>query len=166
MKITIVDYDPDWPELFEIEKLRLMDVLLKIEINIEHIGSTSVEGLAAKPVIDILIGVNKFIHAEELVKPIINLGYQYISEFEDVMPYRKFFIKEDFQVRTHHVHMVETGTEFWNRHLGFRNYLRQNSDIRDAYGDLKKHLAKKEWKDGNEYASAKTEFIQSIEKLI
>jgi GrpB-like predicted nucleotidyltransferase (UPF0157 family) len=166
MKIIIVDYNPEWPALFQLEKSGLEKILNDGGIIIEHIGSTSVEKLAAKPVIDILIGLENFDKAGNYIHPIISLGYQYISQFEDVMPFRRFFIKEVEEIRTHHIHMVGRGTEFWNRHLAFRDHLRNNAQARNSYADLKKELSKKEWKGGNEYASAKTAFIQRIEKLI
>jgi GrpB-like predicted nucleotidyltransferase (UPF0157 family) len=164
MKVSISDYNPLWPHLFQLEKQGLENVLNDKEITIEHIGSTSVENLAAKPVIDILIGLN-FKETERHILPIINFGYNYISQFEDAMPFRKFFTKDLDGKRTHHIHMVERGTEFWDRHLAFRNYLRNNTEARVAYENLKKDLSKKDWMDGNEYAAAKSEFIQRIEKL-
>ncbi len=94
------------------------------------------------------------------------LGYTYIAAYEDVMPYRRFFIKEKDGVRTHHIHMVEKDTEFWERHLAFRDCLRNNTLERQAYYKLKKELSSKEWKDGNDYAAAKTDFIRTIEKKI
>jgi GrpB-like predicted nucleotidyltransferase (UPF0157 family) len=157
MKIIIQEYSDTWPKLFELEKIILTERL------IEHIGSTAVKGLGAKPVIDIIVGLPDFMRACNFIKPITDLGYEYISRFEDVMPYRRFFIKESSGIRTHHIHMVEAGSEFWLRHLAFRDYLRANENVRNEYESLKKKLSEKEWKDGNEYNDAKTEFIKGIE---
>ena len=79
------------------------------------------------------------------------------------MPYRRFFTKDSNGKRTHHIHMVEIDTEFWSRHLKFRDQLRNNSNYKDQYYKLKLDLAKREWKDGNEYAAAKSEFIKMVE---
>ena len=118
----------------------------------------------AKPVIDIMIGLIDFNTANNHISAITELGYTYVSEFENEMPYRKFFTKEFNGKRSHHIHMVELKTEFWNRHLKFRNHLRLDNEDRDKYMDLKMNLAKREWTDVNEYASAKSEFIRNIEK--
>ena len=132
---------------------------------IEHIGSTSVAGLCAKPIIDILLGVHSLDDADSIVPNMIELGYDYISKYEDVMPYRRYFNKYENEVGKFHVHTVVIDSDFWNRHIKFRNILRKNENIRNDYCMLKKELAKKEWKDGNEYADAKTDFIRRIEKM-
>jgi GrpB-like predicted nucleotidyltransferase (UPF0157 family) len=163
MKVIIKEYSDNWPKLFESEKIALTQALNDPSILIEHIGSTAVKGLGAKPVIDIMIGLSDFTIANKFIKQITDLNYEYITKFEDVMPYRRFFIKENSGIRTHHIHMVEAGTEFWLRHLAFRNYLRANENVRNEYESLKKKLSEKEWKDGNEYNAAKTEFIKRIE---
>jgi GrpB-like predicted nucleotidyltransferase (UPF0157 family) len=166
MKIIIQEYSDIWPTLFESERTALVEVLNDPSILIEHIGSTSVKGLAAKPVIDIIVGLPDFKIAENYIKPITDLNYEYISQFEDIMPYRRFFIKESSRIRTHHIHMVQTDSEFWVRHLDFRDYLRANENSRNEYQDLKKKLSEKEWNNGNEYAAAKSDFISSINQLI
>jgi GrpB-like predicted nucleotidyltransferase (UPF0157 family) len=79
------------------------------------------------------------------------------------MPFRRFFIKEQDGTRTHQIHMVGIGSEFWERHLLFRDYLRRNPGVAAKYAALKKKLAEREWGDVNEYADAKTEFIRKIE---
>ncbi|HXV99080.1 MAG TPA: GrpB family protein [Anaerolineae bacterium] len=163
MKVTIIEYSPAWPKLFEQEKILLQNMLEKTGVIIEHIGSTSVVGLAAKPIIDIMIGLPDFAIANKLVPKFIARGYNYISKYEDVMPERRFFIKKSHETNTHHIHMVQIGSEFWERHLLFRDFLRNNPDVAQAYASLKIDLAKCEWQDGNEYAEAKTEFIRNIE---
>jgi len=163
MKIIIKEYSDEWPKLFDLERSQLIETLKDPSTLIEHIGSTAVEGLSAKPVIDIIIGLPDFRIANDYIKKISGLGYEYISRFEDVMPYRRFFIKESSGIRTHHIHMVEAGSEFWFRHLAFRDYLSANENTRNEYQVLKKKLSEKEWKDGNEYNAAKTEFIKGIE---
>jgi len=164
MKVTIVEYRPEWQRLFEREKELLQNVLGRDTTIIEHIGSTSVIGLAAKSIIDIMVGLHEFSIANSLVPKIKALGYDYIPEYEDTLPYRRFFSKKVQETATHHIHMVEIGSEFWERHLLFRNYLRENPQVAKEYASLKKELAEREWLDTNEYADAKTEFIRSIEK--
>lgn len=163
MKVTVAEYSSLWPELFEQEKHLLQSVLTDTGVVIEHIGSTSVAGLAAKPIIDLMLGLPDFSLADSLIPTITAQGYIYISKYEDVMPERRYFTKKQGQTTTHHLHMVQRGGEFWQRHLLFRNFLRQHPETAHAYAALKKELAQREWQDGNEYAEAKTEFIRSIE---
>lgn len=163
MKVSIVEYCPQWREMFEEEKRLLQAVLAEVSAKVEHIGSTAVNGLAAKPIIDIMIGLPNFSVADSLVSRIENLGYEYFNKYEDEMPYRRFFAKNSNGIRTHQIHMIETGSEFWERHLLFRDYLRQNPEMTNDYAALKKQLAEREWADVNEYADAKTKFIKGIE---
>jgi GrpB-like predicted nucleotidyltransferase (UPF0157 family) len=165
MEILLVEYDADWPGAFKRECDLLTNVLGDTASGIEHVGSTSVRGLISKPIIDIMIGLRDFGEADRLVVKIEKLGYDYYQQYEDVMPYRRFFKKVHNATATHHIHMVEIDSEFWKRHLLFRDYLRDNPDTADEYAQLKKNLARQDWQDMNEFADAKTEFIRRIEKL-
>jgi GrpB-like predicted nucleotidyltransferase (UPF0157 family) len=165
MKVVIVDYRPEWPGMFNSEQALLADALAHADPVIEHVGSTSVPGLAAKPVIDILIGLHDFGIADSMVPAIVSLGYVYVSKYEDVMPYRRFFTRTIDGVRSHNLHMVGIGGEFWKRHLLFRDWLRTHPDDLDGYAELKRSLAEREWRNVNEYADAKTEFIRRIEHI-
>lgn len=163
MKVTIVEYRPEWQTMFEDEKKILETALGDVRAKIEHIGSTAVTELAAKPVIDLMVGLEDFSIADSVVPKIEALAYDYIQKYESVMPFRRFLIKERDGIRTHHIHMVGIGSEFWERHILFRDYLRQNTDVAVQYASLKRELARRDWKDVNEYADAKTEFIREIE---
>lgn len=133
-------------------------------MQIEHIGSTAVPGLAAKPIIDIMVGLENFALADSLVPRVTTLGYEYVQKYEAVMPLRRYFRRDTNGARSHHLHMVAVGGEFWERHLLFRDYLRQHPDVAADYAALKRQLAAREWHDVNDYADAKTEFIRSIEE--
>jgi GrpB-like predicted nucleotidyltransferase (UPF0157 family) len=150
--------------MFEDEKARLMALVGEWVADIQHIGSTSVPGLGAKPVIDILIGVRSLADADaHCLQPIVSLGYEYVPAYEAGMPYRRFFRKNDAQgERTHHIHLVEIGGEFWERHLVFRDYLRAHPEAAKDYERLKRELAPR-FTNGNDYAEAKTDFIRSVE---
>ncbi len=162
MQIIIEEYQRNWPQEFEEEK-ELLGKVLPASSVIEHIGSTAVPGLAAKPIIDIMIGLTDFTVADELVPRIVSLQYEYLKYIEAQIPYRRFFRKFQEERRTHHIHMVEVNSEFWNRHLAFRNYLRNHDEAVADYATLKRELAQRDWDDMNDYADAKTEFIRSIE---
>jgi GrpB-like predicted nucleotidyltransferase (UPF0157 family) len=163
-KIVIADYNPHWSVMFEEEKNRLINSIGQWALDIQHIGSTSIPGLGAKPVIDIMIGVGTLQEADTYcLVPISGLGYEYIKKYEDQMPYRRYFSKsQNGNVLEHHIHLAEKGSEFWKRHLVFRDYLRVNPEAAREYEQLKRTLAP-QFTDGNEYAAAKTEFIKGIE---
>ncbi len=110
MKVAIVEYRPEWQRLFEREKELLQNALGRDTAIIEHVGSTSVIGLAVKPIIDVMVGLHEFSIANSLVPKIKALSYDYIPQYEDVMPYRRFFIKKVQETATHHIHMFEIGT--------------------------------------------------------
>jgi GrpB-like predicted nucleotidyltransferase (UPF0157 family) len=162
--IVIVDYDPQWPAMFAAEQVRLLDVVGDWVTDIEHIGSTSVPGLGAKPVIDMLVGVRALTDADaRCIQPICGLGYEYIQEFETVMPFRRYFRRLTDELKhSHHIHLVEQESEFWERHLLFRDYLRTYPEQAREYEQLKRRLAP-QFSDVNDYAQAKTEFIRAAE---
>ena len=165
MKIKIESYNDNWPYFFEDIKSRIMDNIDKDNITIEHIGSTSVKDLASKPIIDILIGI-KFQELDDYITPIKDLGFTYMKEYEKEIPNRRFFFLENNTKRIAHIHLVKIDSRWYKRHIAFRDELRSNEVIKKEYEELKYTLAKKEWKDGNEYADAKTKFIKSIEKSL
>ena len=164
--ITIVDYDPQWPEIYERERDFIEGIISGLDYRIEHIGSTSVKGLGAKPVIDILLELEDFDKdSEKMVELMAEAGYNYIDTFEYTMPYRRYFNKKcDGVITGYHIHSVQTGGWFWNRHIAFRDYLREHDDVRDEYCRVKKELSKKVWDDKNDYAWAKTEFIVPVQE--
>jgi GrpB-like predicted nucleotidyltransferase (UPF0157 family) len=163
MKVSVVEYSPEWSKLFENEKKIIRRALAGVAARVEHVGSTAVAGLAAKPIIDIMVGLEDFSVADELVPRVEALAYVYVKKFEAVMPFRRFLFKEQGGTRTHQIHMVAVGTEFWDRLILFRDYLRQNPAVVEKYASLKRELAEREWDDVNDYADAKTEFVRGIE---
>jgi GrpB-like predicted nucleotidyltransferase (UPF0157 family) len=161
--IVISDYNPIWPDLYAHEERRIVDALGDLLVAIEHIGSTSVPGLAAKPRIDIMPGVASEADLDRVIEPITGLGCEYIAKWEDEMPSRRLFSRETSgeQIACN-IHVVVFGGEFWERHLLFRDYLRRNPDVAAEYERLKRDLAPR-FTVSNEYARAKTDFITSIE---
>jgi GrpB-like predicted nucleotidyltransferase (UPF0157 family) len=186
MKITIAPYDPAWPEMFQEEEQRIAALLGELSPRIEHIGSTSVPGLAAKPVIDIAVGMQSMEDLDRVPERMLqDPHYRYLRVYEDSMPLRRFFLRiaspeqlaqipqivdeERWTVhpailtRQYHIHIWPEDTEEFQRHIRFRDYIRSHPEARQAYEDLKRELAEKEWKHGNDYAGAKTRFIRAIE---
>jgi GrpB-like predicted nucleotidyltransferase (UPF0157 family) len=161
--IRVDDYNPAWPRHFEEARDLLRRALGDAILEIQHVGSTAVPGLAAKPIIDIMIAVPDLDRArEQCVRPLANLGFDYVPEFEAVMPYRLYFRKGI--PRTHHIHMVQPDGEFWERHLLFRDYLRKHPAAVAEYAALKKRLAEEHGSDMDGYTEAKSDFIRGIEQ--
>ena len=156
-RVELVDHDPGWAELFEKERLRLSPIFDGRAVAIEHIGSTSVPGLSAKPIVDVLVGVSDLELPEEVVEGIQALGYEYLGEHG--LPGRLFFRKHP---RTHHVHVVAHGGEHWHRQLTFRDALRADSEERRRYDELKRRLAA-EGHSRDVYTELKTPFIREVE---
>jgi GrpB-like predicted nucleotidyltransferase (UPF0157 family) len=161
--IVIADYDPRWPYLYEDEARRISEALGDLLVRLEHIGSTSVPGLAAKPRIDIMPGLASEDDLDRVIAPLTGLGLRYIPDYEDEMPYRRLFSRDADDDRIAcNVHVVAVGSEFWERHLLFRDYLRRHPDVADDYARVKRELAPR-FTVTNDYAEAKTVFIKSIE---
>jgi GrpB-like predicted nucleotidyltransferase (UPF0157 family) len=161
-KIIIDTYDPSWPAQFADERQRLEAAIGPHIDSIEHIGSTAVPGLGAKPVIDMLVGLRSLDDAASCIAPVVSLGYVYVPEFEAELPERRFFRRDINGQRSHHIHMVEVGSDFWVEHLRFRDYLCQHPQAVADYEALKLRLAAEFVDDVNAYASAKTEFVRGI----
>lgn len=155
---------------------------------IEHIGSTSVKGLSAKPIIDILIGVSDEDVLEKAIAPLLANGYVHYAVYNTFMPYRRFFVKHkisrcdlalpdiitavheipttsyEHNQRLAHIHILPFLSEHWIRHLAFRDYLRTHAAIRTRYQALKERLSQKEWPDGTDYNNAKDAFLKLEER--
>jgi len=160
--VIIEVWNPAWAERFQKERQRLHDIFSTCGVTIEHIGSTAVPGLAAKPVIDIMLGATKLEDIEERIEALTSAGYSYISGFEDQLPQRRFFILEHNGTRAVHLHAVVKSSPFWHTHLAFRDILRNNPDIRQQYENLKTELAAIHRHDREAYCDAKADFIQGV----
>lgn len=159
-EITIEDYNPNWSKQFDEEKEKLKEILTDKYISIEHIGSTSVEGLCAKPILDIAIGVNDLEIVSEFIEPLKQIGYEFVYHKE--FPQRRFFRKGQWGSGTHHIHFYQYHGEHWNNQILFRNYLRVNPDVLKEYQKLKINLAEKFRFDRASYTTNKASFIQNV----
>jgi GrpB-like predicted nucleotidyltransferase (UPF0157 family) len=157
--VVIVDYDPQWPILYEEEKGRILGVIGHAVVAIEHVGSTAVPGLGAKPTIDIIVGIRQLADAEECIELLRSIGYEYVPEYNDIIPERRYFHKGPPEARTQHLHMVEVTSDFWERHVLFRDYLRTHPEEARRYHKLKKELSAEFGSDREGYTDAKTAFI-------
>jgi len=146
--------------LFAEEAAQIREAIGEIITSIEHIGSTSINGIAAKPIIDIAVGAGKIADGESCVRPLENIGYEYRGEHG--IAGRFYFVKGE--PRTHHLHLVEIGSDFWRSHLLFRDYLRENQAVAEDYENLKKELAKRYAENREAYTNGKAAFIENVLK--
>jgi GrpB-like predicted nucleotidyltransferase (UPF0157 family) len=186
MKIEVKPYNPEWPNQFLHIKKELNLILGFLYPKIEHIGSTAVPNLAAKPVIDVLVGIENLADLDKTIEPMIQNQYIYYEIFNSVAPQRRLFVglknKEDYlkfrstysendsipheeihQGRLSHVHIWEHGSSDWVRHIAFREYLKEHPEAKNRYEAIKKQLSLKSWRNGMEYNDGKDSFIKAVE---
>jgi GrpB-like predicted nucleotidyltransferase (UPF0157 family) len=157
--IVIVGYDPGWPQRFESEAATFRTAI-PAAVAIDHVGSTAVPGLDAKPTIDIQLSVTDLSDRSSYEPQLQSLGYVL---FPDDEPEHEFFRRPDPLPRDFHVHVCEMGGDWSRRHIGFRDHLRANPEDAVAYAALKRRLARLHRHDGEAYSEAKTDFIRAIE---
>ena len=157
-EIRIVDYDVAWPKKYEANARVIADAIGASALRIEHIGSTSVPGLAAKDIIDILVVVQDSANESAYRPQLEAVGYVLRVREPEWNEHRMFRTKE----KDVHVHIYSSGCPEIERNLSFRDRLRRNIDDRRRYEQRKRELAVKEWSDMNEYAEAKSTVIESI----
>ncbi len=161
-RIEVVPHDPNWADLYREEAGKLAAIFGEAAVGIHHVGSTAVPGLNAKPVIDVLVEVDDLEKVEGFNGPMIELGYE--SKGEHGIPKRRYFSKDTAGVRTHHVHVFQSGHLDIQRMLNFRDYLSAHPDDVRAYQRLKEALAKKFPEDIVSYTEGKSEFIRGIDQ--
>ena len=159
--VRLVPYVIEWKRIFEEEKIRLQVAVGMYVLDIQHVGSTSIPGMVAKPIIDIAIAVMNFEEACICIKPIEQLGYEYKGE--NGIPRRHLFAKGE--PRTHHIHMNEIGSSEWNDQIIFRDYLTQHQEIATEYAELKIEAARRYPTDRQAYLDSKAPFIERVLRL-
>ena len=162
-RIVVFDHDPAWAAMFERERARVQDALGPIVVTVEHVGSTAVPGLAAKPIIDLLVGVRSLPEARSCcVQPLQALDYRYMAEYEAWPPGEMLFRKGPPGPWTHHVHLMEPTSPRWEEFTLVRDYLRRHPEVASAYADLKRALALVFEDDIAGYRNAKAPFIEAV----
>ena len=159
--VRLVPYATEWVQQFELEKSALRQVLAAHILEIQHVGSTAIPGMLAKPIIDIAIAVTDFEQARVCISLMEGLGYEYRGE--QGIPRRHMFAKGN--PRTFHVHMLEIESLEWQNHLLFRDYLCQHLDAAKEYAQLKLQLATQYPQDRVAYTDGKAPFIQRVLQL-
>jgi len=160
--INIQSYDESWPVRFQAVKDRLRASFRTERPAIEHFGSTAVQGMAAKPIIDILLGFSDWQQIDSSQARLSELGYLYRPDFEEVVPERRFFTRERNEQVEVNLHVAVAGEAFWTDRLQFRDELRRRKDLAAAYYRLKKELARRFVNDRPAYSNAKTPFVHGV----
>lgn len=160
--MTIADYSPHWPAQFDAEARVLRSAFGDDTIDVEHVGSTAVPGLGAKPVIDMLLGASSLAQIEHHIRDLEAVGYRYVPEFERQLPLRRYFVKPNRGDAHFHLHAVERGGAFWLDHLRFRDALREQPALCEQYLTLKRQLAASFQMDRAGYTDAKASFIEGV----
>ena len=159
--LIVASYQNDWPNKFASERLALEAIFPEHRFQIEHVGSTAVAGLSAKPIIDIMIGASSLSEIDERIDSMTALGYEYMPHHEQAIPLRRFLAKPRIRPRAFHVHAVTVNGSFWNDHLTFRDALRSDLRLANDYAALKSQLAQQFGEDREAYTDAKGSFIRA-----
>src|SRR5262249_2101571 len=161
--VQVVQYQPGWRDLFAQEALLLRSAMDQEALEIEHIGSTSLEGMPAKPIIDLMVAVPDLTKAQRWIPRLEELTYEWRPERD--VPDRLFFAKGPRNQRTHHLSLAERSSNFYQSKLLFRDFLRQHRDAFVEYQLLKLQLAKQHAQDRASYTKGKEAFVERILEL-
>lgn len=157
--VKILRYNPKWRASAVKEINALKKVSGSIILNIQHIGSTAIPGMSAKPIIDIDVAVKSLKAVNDLIEPLRKLGYRYRVG----KPEKRLFIKEGPNKKiTHHMHVIKLGSDLWNNDLLFRDFLRSNKKKVRQYSELKKELASQFYNNRESYSDGKKDFIEAV----
>ncbi|MBA8813771.1 GrpB family protein [Frigoribacterium faeni] len=159
VEVRLHDYDGRWPEIFREHRRRIEEALVAsgVEVEIEHIGSTSVPGLAAKPIVDIVVAVDDITAEEDYLEPLLAAGYLLRVREPGHRLVRT-------PARDAHVHIYERGHPAVDEYRLLRDHLRSDADDRALYENTKRELLSRRWDDMNDYADAKTQVILAIKE--
>lgn len=156
-KVLVVPYQHDWPKKFQTEKEKLLSIFGNKALEIEHIGSTSIEGLLSKPIIDIVLMIENYQDADAFMESLFKIDYRFDSSSTE----RHYYVKGD-PIEYHLSIAYANQGGFWSRQILFRDYLRTHSEARDEYAKLKENLLQKDPTGSDEYIGGKTDFVYKI----
>ena len=159
--VVLRTHNPLWGELFKQEKELISSVIADFLIDIQHIGSTVIPNIVAKPIIDIAVAIDSIDNIEKIIPPLENIGFIYRGE--QGIPDRHLFVKGGENVRTH-LHVMQKGHYEWDKHILFRDYLKKHPNDAKQYSELKQKLFLKYGNDREKYTDSKSDFIQNIIK--
>ncbi len=158
--LRVVPHQPEWEQVFRVEKKRLEEIFGRDALAIEHVGSMAVPGLRAKPIIDVAVQVPAIGLVQPVENGLVALGYtERVNRLEGP---QRVFVKSGQEAETHHLHVIQAGYPEWDRKVLFRNYLRQHAEARQAYEALKLHLWQQFGNDRRAYTDGKKSFIDAV----
>jgi GrpB-like predicted nucleotidyltransferase (UPF0157 family) len=160
-QIVIVDHDPAWAHSAQAEMRRIAGALGAVAVRIDHVGSTSVPGLAAKPIVDLQVSVPDVEDLEAYVGPLERLGYRFVPDPQS--PDFHYFALPARRPRTHHVHVCQAGSDHERRHLALRDFLRAHPDEAAAYEAVKRDVAARHPRDRLAYIAGKDAYVVALE---
>ena len=163
--VCLAPYEAGWARLYELEEARLQAAVGEHVLDIQHVGSTAIPGIVAKPILDIAVAVQSFETAYACVAPIEALGYEYKGE--NGIPRRHFFVRRDSDSGQTlvHLHMNELGSPDWESQVLFRDYMLAHPEAAAEYAALKQDLAAQFPRDREAYTDGKASFIARILRL-
>ncbi len=156
--VRLIEYSPLWAGLYREEEEHIMAAIGHLIIDLQHIGSTSIPGIKAKPILDMMAGVAQLEKALLCKAPLEVIGYDYIAQADIANDY----VFGKGVARTHYLHVVEYGGAKWTNHLCFRDRLRNDPELAQAYGKLKEELSRKFSDSRAKYHDAKSKFISAV----
>ena len=157
-ELSISPYREEWKTLFEREKKDIEKAIGDYIEDIQHVGSTSIPGMSAKPILDIAIAVKDFEEARICIEPLSKMGYAFKGE--KGIPRRHYFLKGEPCI--HHIHLLEKTSEEWEKLILFRDHLRSNQNTAEDYKKLKIDLSEKHREDRKSYQAAKSDFVEAV----
>ncbi|MCR2045315.1 GrpB family protein [Anaerosalibacter massiliensis] len=163
-KVILSEYDKGWEKVFEEEKRKILNICGDNIMTIEHIGSTSIPGLIAKPIIDIALTFDNKEKRDKIIESIVSLSYEFIQE-TDVID-RLFFVKRINRDSYYHIHGYPQDSVNYTNQILFRDYLRNHKEIAEEYAQLKKDLYRRYKDNRSEYTAGKSNFIKNLLKII
>jgi len=159
--VCLEEYNPQWRVLFDEEKVRLKELLGNQLIGVEHVGSTSIPGIKAKPILDLMIAIKDLNDWAWLKESLSKLGYEFRKDYRETQEHI-LFVKGPEENRTHYLKATEFNSDFWVEHILFRDYLINNPEYLNQYQELKEKLFKEYNGDREPYTKGKEEFIKMI----
>ena len=158
--VILEEYNSSWPEKFKAEKEHLKKIAGKWNFgSIEHVGSTAIPGMVAKPVIDVMFGVKSLDESKPAIEVLVDAGYEYWPYKTEVM---HWFCKPSDAFRTHHLHLIPYESPLWLERIEFREILRSNNTVATEYANLKRELSANYKNDREAYTESKWPFIQRV----
>lgn len=162
--VKLEPYNPEWQKLFGTEKSALKKVLSEKFIAAEHVGSTAIPGMKAKPILDLMLAIPDLENWEWVKEPLAKLGYEFRRDFRSEQGHI-LFVKGSEENRTHYLKITELNSDFWTEHILFRDYLVNNAQYREEYQNLKEKLFDEHAGNREPYTKGKEEFVRKILKL-